>query len=181
MPKSRPAIPFHYISGKDGTQWPRHLICNEHQNLTNFRLPIQVCVFLFRQRKDSREYLLLHRVAGQGNFWQGVTGAPEKGETLCQAAGREVLEETGFAPAKICPIDFKYRFPVSDEWREAYAPGTDDIVEHVFVAEVDGGAPTLFREHDAWQWRTPDEAVRMFKWQNNIDALWECEAFLAAK
>ena len=149
--------------------------------MTKFRLPIQVCVFLFRQRKDSREYLLLHRVAGQGNFWQGVTGALEEGETLLQAATREVLEETGLIPIDICSIDFKYRFPVSDEWREAYAPGTDDIVEHIFVAEVDGGEPTPSSEHDAWQWRPPGEAAAMWKWQNNIDALWECEAFLAAK
>ena len=85
--------------------------------MTKFRLPIQVCVFLFREKDDGREYLLLHRVTELGAFWQGVTGAPEEGESLLQGAAREVLEETGLTPAKICSVDFIYRFPVIDEWR----------------------------------------------------------------
>ena len=147
--------------------------------MPNLRLPIQVCVFLYRQQNGKREYLLLHRVASRGSFWQGVTGAPEEGETLLQAAIREVLEETGFTRSKICPINFTYSFPVADEWRESYAANIDDIVEHVFVAEVDGSDPTISGEHDAWQWRAPDEASQMLKWQTNIDTLWKCEAFLA--
>ena len=148
--------------------------------MPKFRLPIQVCIFLYRERENRREYLLLHRVAGRGSFWQGITGAPEEGETLLQAAMREVIEETGLSPANICPIHYTYRFPVAEEWRETYVPNTNEIVEHVFVAEVEGSDPTLSGEHDAWQWRTPDEAAAMLKWQNNIDALWKCEAFLTA-
>ena len=149
--------------------------------MTKFRLPIQVCVFLFREQKDGREYLLLHRVTKQGVFWQGVTGALEKGETLLQAAALEVLEETSLTPADICPVDFSYRFPVSDEWREAYGPDPDEIIEHVFVAEVDGDDPILSIEHDAWEWRLPKEADGMLKWSDNIEALSRCEVFLEAE
>ena len=149
--------------------------------MTEFRLPIQVCVFQFREKGDGREYLLLHRVTELGAFWQGVTGAPEEGETLLQGAAREVFEETGLTPAKICPVDFTYRFPVIDEWREAYGPDPDEIVEHVFVAEVDRGDPTLSWEHDTWGWHVPEEAASMLKWPNNIEALWRCEAFLTAE
>lgn len=148
--------------------------------MAKFRLPIQVCVFLVRQQAEGREYLLLHRVAEKGAFWQGVTGSIEEGETLLQAAAREVNEETGFTPAEIRPVDFTYRFPVIDKWREAYGPDPDEIVEHVFVAEVDGGEPTLSHEHDAWGWHAPEEAASMLKWPNNIEALWRCEAFLTA-
>ncbi len=146
--------------------------------MTRFRLPVQVCVFLFRQNECGRKYLLLHRVPKLDAFWQGVTGAPEEGETLLQAAAREVLEETGFRPAKICSLDFSYRFPVIDKWRESYGPGPDEIVEHVFVAEVDGGDPTLSHEHDAWGWHAPEEAARMLRWPNNVEALRRCEEFL---
>ncbi len=149
--------------------------------MTKLRLPIQVCIFLYRERQDGREYLLLHRVAGRGSFWQGVTGALDEGETLLQAAIREVLEETRLSPIEICPVDFTYSFPVSEEWRESYVPNTNEIVEHVFVAEVCDNEPTLSQEHDAWKWRPPDEAADMLKWQNNVDALWRCEAFLAAQ
>ena len=149
--------------------------------MTKFRLPIQVCVFLFREQGDGREYLLLRRVTKRGAFWQGVTGALEEGETLLQGAAREVFEETRFTPSRIEFVDFTYRFPVRGEWREAYGPGPDEIVEHVFVAQVDGGDPTLSREHDAWRWAVPGEAVGMLKWPDNIEALWRCEALLTVE
>ena len=148
--------------------------------MAKFRIPIQVCVYLFRQGEGGREYLMLHRSEKAGVFWQGVTGAPEEGETLLEAAAREVLEETGFKPAEILPIDFTYRLPVLDHWRESYGPGPDEIVEHVFVAEVDGDEPTLSWEHDAWEWHAPEEAVRILKWPNNVEGIWRCEEFLGA-
>ncbi len=153
----------------------------QRANTARRRRPLQVCVFLFREKEDGREYLLLHRVRELGAFWQGVTGAPEEGEALLQGAAREVLEETGLTPAEICSLDFTYRFPVVDEWREAYGPDPDEIVEHVFVAEVDGDDPTLSPEHDAWGWHQPEEAASMLKWPNNIEALWRCEALLVAE
>ncbi len=146
--------------------------------MAKYRIPIQVCVFLFRQGKHGREYLLLHRVVKEGPFWQGVTGALEEGEILLQAAAREVLEETGFRPAKICSIDFKYSFPVKGEWRKSFRPGPVEIIEHVFVAEVDGRDPTLSREHEAFGWHAPGEAVRMVKWPANVEGIRRCEAFL---
>ena len=149
--------------------------------MTKFRLPIQVCVFLFREQEDGREYLLLHRATERGAFWQGVTGAPEQGETLLQAAVREVLEETALTPADIYSVDFSYRFPVSDEWRAAYGPEPEEVVEHVFVAKVGGDDPILSSEHDAWKWRVPKEAVCMLKWENNIEALSRCETFLTSE
>ena len=71
--------------------------------MTEFRLPIQVCVFLFREQEDGREYLLLHRVTELGAFWQGVTGAPEEGETLLRGAAREVLKRRGLHRQRSVP------------------------------------------------------------------------------
>ena len=134
---------------------------------------------MFRQGENGREYLLLHRVTKLGSFWQGVTGAIEEGETLLKAAAREVLEETGISPAKFRSLDFTYSFPVIDEWRKAYGPGPNEIVEHVFAAEVDGSAPTLSWEHDAWGWHGPEAAVGMLKWPDNVEGIRRCEALLS--
>ena len=60
-------------------------------------------------------------------------------------------------------------------------PDPDEIVEHVFVAQVEGGDPTLSSEHDAWGWHVPEEAASMLKWPNNIEALWRSEAFLTVE
>ena len=78
-------------------------------------------------------------------------------------------------------MDFTYRFPVIDELREVYGPDPDEIVEHVFVAEVDGGEPTLSREHNAWGWHAPEEAASMLMWPNNIEALWRFDTHLTAE
>ena len=81
--------------------------------MTKFRLPIQVCVFMFREEEDGRDYLLLHRVTEQGAFWQGVTGAPEEGETLLHGALRErSRKRRGLRRQESVPLNFTYRFPV---------------------------------------------------------------------
>ena len=101
--------------------------------MTKFRLPIQVCVFLFREQEGGREYLLLHRVTGQGAFWQGVTGAPEEGETLLQGALRErSWKRRGLRRQGSVPLISPTVSRLSDEWREAYGPDPEEIVEHVF-------------------------------------------------
>ena len=60
-----------------------------------------------------------------------------------------------------------------------YGPEASEIVEHVFVAQVGGGEPTLSWEHDAWMWCKAGEAAGMLKWPENIEALWRCQAFLS--
>ena len=47
-----------------------------------FREPIQVLVYCFRRTTDRHEYLMLKTNPKRGNFWQGVTGAIEKDESL---------------------------------------------------------------------------------------------------
>jgi dATP pyrophosphohydrolase len=73
--------------------------------------------------------LLLKRVVnlelGLVDFWQGVTGGLEEGENIKQAALREFGEERGFIPSVLEAIDYSYSFPVRDEWRKMYAPGTE--------------------------------------------------------
>ena len=131
----------------------------------SMRRPIQVLVYLAKVAGTGWEYLLLRRVPfprlGTRVFWQGVTGAPEEGESLVEGASREVFEETGFTPAVIESVDYSYAYPVRDEWRHLYGPAIGELVEHVFVAVVVGGEPKLSREHDAWRWCAIDEALRL--------------------
>ena len=147
----------------------------------NARRPIQVLVYLAREAEGDWEYLLLRRVPRIGGFWQGVTGAPEEGEGIAQAAHREVLEETGFSLDAVESIGYSYRFPVEDEWRHLYDPRVKDIVEHVFVGEPAGGDPKLSWEHDMWRWCTIDEAAGLLKYPNNLEALKRCASFLSNK
>ena len=125
------------------------------------RVPRQVLVYIFRRLQDgSVEFLLLKRTDEWGGFWQGVSGAPEWGETDDEGAIREVREETGFSVASsLQPIDFRYELlreedPDKERWEHVYGPEVRAIPEEVYVANApDDTDPALAPyEHDTFRW-----------------------------
>jgi dATP pyrophosphohydrolase len=125
---------------------------------------------------------VINRELGIGDFWQGVTGGLEEGENAKQAALRELSEETGFVHSSLEKLDYFYSFPVQDEWRKMYSPGTVVIVEHVFIAIVERHEePTLSEEHDKWKWCTLDQALQLLIYPGNIQALKKCAIYLNSK
>ena len=150
------------------------------------RQPSSVLVYPVRFIGRRWQYLLLRRnpiaKLGLSVFWQGITGGLEEDETLEQAAKRELCEETALIPAKVEQIDYTYSFPLQDEWRKFYAPGIEEVVEHVFIAFVDEQQnPTLSPEHDRWQWCSVDEALELLTYPGNIEALKRCNRLLEAR
>jgi dATP pyrophosphohydrolase len=141
------------------------------------RLPQQILVYIRRRPTlDTTEYLLLKRIAAHGGFWQGVTGGLEAGETLAQAARREVLEETGYERfIRFMPLDFRYSFRLDrSRWGHLYAPDVETIHEECFGAEVglDQGEPALDpSEHDAYSWLDVRRALALLRWPENRAAL----------
>ncbi len=130
--------------------------------------------------------MLLRRVAnpnlGLEDFWQGVTGGLEEDEDLTQAAKRELAEETGFVSSSLEKIEYSYSFPLDDKWKEMYLSGVNVIVEHVFMAFIDGNAePTLSHEHDTWEWCSADQALKKLKYPGNIEALKRCAILLESR
>jgi 8-oxo-dGTP pyrophosphatase MutT (NUDIX family) len=146
---------------------------------TKYRLPTQVLVYCYRQNAGHVEYLMLRRTAKYGGFWQGVTGAPEGMESLLQAAGRELLEETRLFPRDIQQVAFSYSFPVDRDWKWAYHPDVTSIEEYVFLAEIaDDADPVLSFEHDSYEWASFERAMGLLKWHNNRKALEFCDRLL---
>jgi len=126
------------------------------------RQPIQVVVYAVRLAADGWEYLLLLRPPERGRFWQGASGGVEEGETITQAASRELAEETGLLPLRLQKIDFTHSFPVEYRWRFLFAPGVETIVEHVFIARVARDAePRPSLEHDGYRWCAFEEALSL--------------------
>ena len=52
-------------------------------------------VAIFVTRKSASEVLIVHRSPEQGGYWHVVAGGVEPGESVTEAAVRELQEETG--------------------------------------------------------------------------------------
>jgi 8-oxo-dGTP pyrophosphatase MutT (NUDIX family) len=120
---------------------------------------------------------MLRRVRSLGGFWQGVTGAPLRGETDAEAAVREVREETGFDVAGgIFPLGVSYAYALRDElaahWDQLYGPGREKVSVVSFAAELVEADPVLDPdEHDAFAWCSYEEAEALLDWPIEQDAL----------
>src|SRR6267142_1990894 len=103
------------------------------------RLTVRVLLF----DRDDRLLLMKGRFPGmpRDGAWFTVGGGAEAGETVLQAAVREVREETGFTEVAFGPVI----------WRSDGAltlPGGERVMmrEHFIVARCGGGEPS----RDGW-------------------------------
>ncbi|WHZ18254.1 MAG: hypothetical protein OJF55_000403 [Rhodanobacteraceae bacterium] len=113
---------------------------------------------------DTR--ILLLRRAGEylHGAWSYVAGHIEAGETAWQAARRELLEETGLAPAALYATSFCEQF--YDASHECIA------VVPAFVARVAPDARVrLNGEHSAHRWLSLQDAAGEFPFGSQRDLL----------
>jgi dATP pyrophosphohydrolase len=135
--------------------------------MTGHKQPISVLVVIHTAELNV---LLLERTAQPG-FWQSVTGSREDDETPAATACREVVEETGIDVRAHRLSDWRIAntFRIFANWRQRYAPGVNENIEHVFGLLVPQrltitAAPD---EHRDWQWLPWQEAAeRCFSWTN---------------
>ncbi|MGI9265588.1 MAG: dihydroneopterin triphosphate diphosphatase [Gammaproteobacteria bacterium] len=119
------------------------------------------------------QVLLLERVQPQG-FWQSVTGSLEEHERPTEAATREVLEETGIEVADaLVDLEFEQRFPIMEEWRERFPPGTSENREHAFSCALTRAVEPRLNplEHRRFAWLTAAQAFRRASSWSNRNAI----------
>ncbi|WP_393971596.1 NUDIX pyrophosphatase [Oxyplasma meridianum] len=128
----------------------------------------KVQVVVYTMIKEP-QFLVLRRIPSKGSIWQNVTGAIEDGETLENAAYRELEEETGIGRDKI--LEFGQLF--SFEYRDARDM---EVEETVFFAKIKEGTPVditknVYPEHETFKWCSDREAIELMKWKTNSRAI----------
>lgn len=139
--------------------------------------PTGVMVFVFKQEFEKHKCLLLRRCCKylRGN-WQMISGGINKMETASQAALRELFEETGLHPTQF----------YSGNIVEIYYDAERDIIltNPVFVVFVDEFQQVRLSpsEHDAFQWASPEDTVKILEFQQQQDCFLKiCDKFIKNK
>lgn len=129
------------------------------------RQPVEVAVFIHR----DAHLLLCHRV--REDYWHTVAGALEPGETYAEAARRELLEESGL-DADPTDLELEQRYAMTEDVRELYAEGIEEVVVGNFYVAVPGGwEPTLNEEHDRYEWVDLNRARELVRWPETREAI----------
>jgi bis(5'-nucleosidyl)-tetraphosphatase len=134
----------------------------------------QRCAGIITYRKKDEEvfYLLLHYLSGH---WDFPKGKLEPGETLLEAAHRELREETGLE-AEIFP---EFHESLQYVFKERGAM-IDKTVTY-FVGETDKEAVTLSREHVGYLWLSYEQAYARLTYANAKEILKHADKFLNNK
>ena len=123
-----------------------------------------------RDSRGNRRVLLLRTLSKRGSFWQPVTGGVEPGEEISVGALRELTEETGLNPQALFPLGYEFEF------ESQRAGSLHTFHETCFGAEIPTdkvGASIQMdpKEHDAFEWISPKEALTRVKFESNRGAL----------
>lgn len=131
--------------------------------------PESVLVVVYTQ--DS-EVLMLRRKY-PSDFWQSVTGSLEQGEKPMDAAIRELREETGISDQQIHDCHFSQKFEIYSIWRDRYAPGITQNLEHVFTVQLPGRVNIQLdpKEHEEFKWLSRKQAIDLAFSHTNQDAI----------
>ena len=134
------------------------------------RTPLKVLVLPFhRKPSGSIEYAVFKK---GDNYWQGIAGGVEEGETVSDAAKREAEEEGGITgDHEFVPLDATSSFTFDNKV----------ITQYSFAVELKTQCVRLSEEHSEFRWLPYDEALRMLRWDGDRAALDELHSRLARR
>ena len=125
---------------------------------------------IFRERDGQYEIALVGRLSP--HRWGLPKGGRQPGESLEEAAVREVSEETGLQARLVCPlgdIDYWYSWAGQRHFKTV----------HFYLMEAVGGDVSQHdHEYDLAQWFSLPEVRRTMSYPSEVDIVGRAEALL---
>lgn len=130
---------------------------------------------VFRIRDGTTEVVLVGRPASQ--LWALPKGTLEPGESLEQAALREVSEETGLEVEIMQPVgQIAYSFALRRERVQV-----SKVVHHYLMEPRGGNLERHDREYDVVNWYAVGEALRRMTYDNERDIVQRAAVLIAGR
>lgn len=139
------------------------------------RKAMQVHIYIYRYRNGVYEYGIFQRSEDR-RWWQGITGGVESGESLEEAARREILEESGISDElplyRLDNISCLPGYLFDTKTREAWGEDVVVIPMYFFAMPYDGEIK-LSHEHTGFQWIPFKQAHDLIYFHDQKVGLWE--------
>ena len=139
------------------------------------RMPIQVHVYLYREKNNIFEYAVFQR-KDLPVCWQGVCGGLEDDETPEEGARRELLEEAGINEklplSKLESISYLPDYLFNENTRMIWGKDVIVIPMYFFAMQYDGNIK-LSDEHIDTKWLNYEEAEKLIYFRDQKIALYE--------
>lgn len=127
-------------------------------------------IILYKMHEGERLYLLLHYISGH---WDFAKGKIEPGETLHQAALRELAEETSLTATLLDGFEDSFAYTFKDR-----AGTTIHKTVTFFVGQTTNSGVRLSREHKNFSWVSYEQALARLTYDNARQVLYNAHQFL---
>lgn len=136
----------------------------------------------WRRSLKGPEVLVMLRQPQEGLWWSSVTGMVDPGESLEEAAVREVLEETGLVGI-LRPLGYAHSFFVDPRSMGIQIGEPRFNRETCFQMEVlpDAVVDLNLGEHSTYRWCGLEEAEKLVMWGGAKEAIRRLERYLSGQ
>ena len=168
------------LLGEDAPTWEQAAERLQHHIASVLNLDLlpvgndtrSVSALTWRRGASGPEILVMLRNPDHGLWWSSVTGMVESGETLEEAARRELLEETGLT-GTLSPLGLSHSFWIDPSilgWPDGEPRFNRETCFHVEVP-ADASVRLAPEEHSEYKWCSIGEARDLMRWEGSLAAL----------
>lgn len=168
LPYKHGITPFILRTLENGTKKKVEKMEEEIRAVLAHNRVAQVNIVCYWKEATTTKILVLKRNQRKGGFWQTITGGVHVGESIFEAARREIFEEIGLESESSSLFATKARYSFM---------GNDGYIldEYVFASRVDDrDLVRISEEHTTFEWLDVEEAKKRVAYENNriaIDSL----------